>query len=101
MLAVPDHATRWTRPWREVTGFYRVYHSMRYVRRDLIVRLNRPVSDATLDRINAGFRTSFGRAESNGSEGGPQEANEPDLAELPATAVPIRPPWSFAFPSND
>src|SRR5207247_6585716 len=30
----------------EVLGFYRVYHSMRYVRKDLIVRLNRPVSDA-------------------------------------------------------
>src|SRR5262249_43833042 len=29
---------------REVTGFYRVYHSMRYVKDTLVLRLKRPLS---------------------------------------------------------
>jgi predicted Rossmann-fold nucleotide-binding protein len=67
----------------EVTGFYRVYHSMRYVRKDLIVRLNRPVSDATLDRINAEFKDIIWEGRIERVEADPQEANEPDLADFP------------------
>ncbi len=37
---------------REVVGFYRVYHSMRYVGDDLVLRLKRPVSTVTLQRLN-------------------------------------------------
>jgi uncharacterized protein (TIGR00730 family) len=36
----------------EVRQFYRVYHSMRYVGSDLILRLRRPVSQETLERIH-------------------------------------------------
>jgi len=39
----------------EITRFYRVYHSQRYVGDDLILRLNRPVSPVTLERINDEF----------------------------------------------
>ena len=35
-------------PVAEIVNFYRVYHSMRYVRGDLVLRLNRTISDATL-----------------------------------------------------
>lgn len=68
---------------REVTDFYRVYHSMRYVRGDLVLRLRRPLAPATLDRINAGFRdiVSGGAFEQTGML--PQEANEPTIADLP------------------
>jgi uncharacterized protein (TIGR00730 family) len=68
---------------REVTDFYRIYHSMRYVRGDLVLRLRRPVTEATLERINAEFRDiiSGGRFEQTGML--PQEANEPTLADLP------------------
>lgn len=67
----------------EVTGFYRVYHSMRYVRKDLVVRLNRPIPDALLDRLNAEFKDILweGTIERSGPD--PLEANEPDLAHLP------------------
>ncbi len=37
---------------REVVQFYRVYHSMRYVGDELVMRLERPISSATLQRIN-------------------------------------------------
>jgi len=68
---------------REITGFYRVYHSMRYVRGDLVLRLNQPLSDACMRRIRHDFADIL--------EGGdfvqtgmlPQEVNEPHLAELP------------------
>jgi uncharacterized protein (TIGR00730 family) len=67
----------------EVTGFYRVYHSMRYVRKDLVVRLNRPISDATLERINAEFKDIVWEGGIERADPDPQEANEPDLAGLP------------------
>ncbi|MCK4342855.1 MAG: LOG family protein [Phycisphaerae bacterium] len=40
---------------REVLQFYRVYHSMRYVGEHLVLRLLRPISDATLERLNDEF----------------------------------------------
>src|SRR5207244_6264990 len=39
----------------EVLGFYRVYHSMRYVKGDLVLRLQRPLSDATLAHLRTEF----------------------------------------------
>src|SRR5205085_2598003 len=36
---------------KEVTGFYRVYHSMRYVRGDLVLRLRARLTDRLLDHI--------------------------------------------------
>ena len=35
-----------------IVQFYRVYHSMRYVGDELVLRLQRPISDATLEQIN-------------------------------------------------
>src|SRR6185295_857057 len=40
----------------EILGFYRVYHSMRYVKGDLVVRLNRVIGDATLAKVRADFK---------------------------------------------
>jgi hypothetical protein len=39
----------------EITGFYRVYHSSRFVGDDLVIRLNGPVSAETLSQINEEF----------------------------------------------
>src|SRR5438552_13098159 len=40
----------------EVLNFYRVYHSMRYVRGDLVLRLQTPLSEATLERLRSDFK---------------------------------------------
>ena len=40
---------------RVVRDFYRVYHSMRYVDDELILRLERPISDQRLARLNDEF----------------------------------------------
>jgi uncharacterized protein (TIGR00730 family) len=68
----------------EVVRFYRVYHSMRYVRGDLVLRLQRELSPATMGRLATEF------ADIVSGSGGftqtamlPQEANEPALAHLP------------------
>jgi hypothetical protein len=39
-----------------IDGFYRVFHSMRYVDDRLVLRLESPVGDETLHRLNVEFR---------------------------------------------
>jgi uncharacterized protein (TIGR00730 family) len=67
----------------EVLGFYRVYHSMRYVHKDLVVRLNRPISEATLDQLNANFRDILWEGRIERAEADLHESNEPELQHLP------------------
>lgn len=43
----------------EVLRFYRRYHSSRYVRDNLVIRLNAPLPSADLERIAAEFRPLF------------------------------------------
>lgn len=40
---------------REITGFYRVYHSSRYVDEFLVLRLNQALDARLMDRLNAEF----------------------------------------------
>src|SRR5262249_45611421 len=40
---------------REIQGFYRNYHSSRFVNWRLVIRLQTPVSDQLLDRLNTEF----------------------------------------------
>jgi uncharacterized protein (TIGR00730 family) len=67
----------------EITGFYRVYHSMRYVKGDLVLRLQRPLSEPLLERIRREFADIVvsGTFEQIGAL--PAEANDPHLAALP------------------
>ena len=67
----------------EVLGFYRVYHSMRYVRGDLVLRLQRPLSEATLERLRGEFRDIVKAGTLEQTNALPEEANEPDLAKMP------------------
>ncbi|OWK38527.1 LOG family protein [Fimbriiglobus ruber] len=67
----------------EVTGFYRVYHSMRYVRGNLVLRLQHRVPPAALDRIRADFKDIAVSGTFEQTDMLPPEANEPTLAHLP------------------
>jgi uncharacterized protein (TIGR00730 family) len=40
---------------KEMIGFYRVFHSMRYVRNNLVLRLNSPLSEEVLEEVNTRF----------------------------------------------
>jgi uncharacterized protein (TIGR00730 family) len=67
---------------REILGFYRIYHSMRFVRRDLVLRLQKPLSDGVLKDINMEYRDILRSGSFEQSTALPEEANEPHLAHL-------------------
>jgi uncharacterized protein (TIGR00730 family) len=67
----------------EVLNFYRVYHSMRYVGGELVLRLQRKLPEPLLDFIRREFADIV---ESGTFEQGPAlaaEANDPQLIDLP------------------
>lgn len=67
----------------EVLRFYRRYHSMRYVKNKLVLRLKRPLDDAELDQINTFFPDilTAGQFEQVAALG--EERDELQLAALP------------------
>jgi hypothetical protein len=67
----------------EVLRFFRVYHSMRYVKQKLVFRLNQPLHQLMLDRINAEFADLLSEGAYEQGEALPGEKDEPDLAHLP------------------
>jgi uncharacterized protein (TIGR00730 family) len=67
----------------EVLTFYRVYHSMRYVGDDLVLRLQHPLSEALLERIREEFAEIVVAGTFEQTAALPAEANETHLANLP------------------
>ncbi len=68
----------------EVVRFYRVFHSMRYVRKDLALRLHHPLSETLLEQI----RDEFADIVENGTfrqltEAHPGEAQDEHIRHLP------------------
>jgi uncharacterized protein (TIGR00730 family) len=68
---------------RTVCDFYRVYHSMRYVHDELILRLQRPLSGQTLTRLNADFADILASGQIQQVAALPEEEGElPDKPRL-------------------
>ncbi len=67
----------------EIMGFYRVYHSMRYVGPDLVIRLSRPLPAPAFRRLRAGFGDILSGGTFRLSSALPGEEDEPGLAALP------------------
>jgi uncharacterized protein (TIGR00730 family) len=67
----------------EIQRFYRVYHSMRYVNGDLVLRLQHRLDEALLDRLRGEFADiiAAGTLEQTGAL--PEEANDTHVADLP------------------
>lgn len=67
----------------EITRFYRRYHSMRYVRDELVIRLEAPLSPEELETLNEDFAdlVMAGRIESTTAL--PPEADDPEICHLP------------------
>ena len=67
----------------EITGFYRVYHSTRYVGDQLVIRLVSRLSDVAVVAIARDFRdiTVTGGFVQRGAL--PEERDEPEIAHLP------------------
>jgi uncharacterized protein (TIGR00730 family) len=71
----------------EVMNFYRVYHSMRYVSGDLVLRLKHKLSDETMKHLNAEFADILVAGTFEQSEALPQEANEAHISHLPRLRI--------------
>ena len=67
----------------EMLRFYRVYHSMRYVRTNLVFRLRRPLEEARLEEINERFADILVDGKFTLGEPLADERDEADLIELP------------------
>ncbi len=61
-----------------IDGFYRVFHSMRYVDGRLVLRLETDVSDATLQRLNAEFSDVLVEGEIERTTALPPEVEDDD-----------------------
>jgi uncharacterized protein (TIGR00730 family) len=67
----------------EVLDFYRVYHSMRYVRQDLVLRLQKSLTPALLESIRVEFADIIRGGTFEQTAALPAEATDPHLAHLP------------------
>jgi uncharacterized protein (TIGR00730 family) len=69
--------------------FYSTYHSMRYVKEGIIIRLKRDLSDAAVKKLNLDFADFFhlGKIKKTGPI--PEELNEPELSDLPRLFFPF------------
>jgi uncharacterized protein (TIGR00730 family) len=67
----------------EVLNFYRVYHSMRYVGGNLVLRLQHALSDTLLERLRREFADLLQGGTFEQTAALPAEANDPHLAALP------------------
>ncbi|HYV34519.1 MAG TPA: LOG family protein [Gemmataceae bacterium] len=68
---------------QEVLRFYRVYHSMRYVRDELVLRLHKPLTPEVLEKLRHDFADIVVRGTIEPSPALPAEVSDPHLAELP------------------
>ncbi len=68
---------------QEIRNFYRVYHSMRYVKGKLVVRMLQPPSPQLLERIRADFKDIVPYGTFELTNAFPDEANDTGLENLP------------------
>jgi uncharacterized protein (TIGR00730 family) len=67
----------------EVLQFFRVYHSMRYVKQDLVFRLQEPLHPLLLEAINREFVDLVSDGGFQQREALPLERDETDIAHFP------------------
>jgi hypothetical protein len=67
----------------EVIGFYRNFHSYRWVGQRLVIRILRRLTQAGLDKLNADFFGVCINCQIQQMAALPEEQDEPDIAELP------------------
>lgn len=72
-----------------ISHFYRVYHSMRFVRQNLVIRLKKKLDPKVVAAINKEFSFLSVGEPMRLSEPLPEEINEPELKKLPRLVFPF------------
>jgi uncharacterized protein (TIGR00730 family) len=67
----------------EILNFYRIYHSMRYVGGDLVLRLHKTLSAQALERLNTDFADIVVSGSITQTKALPAEVEERAIADLP------------------
>lgn len=67
----------------EVVSFYKVFHSIRYVKGKLVIRLNKPLSEAQVRSLNDGFPDILLNGKIMCCEPLPDEVRDKDNLKLP------------------
>jgi uncharacterized protein (TIGR00730 family) len=67
----------------EIVHFYKNYHSVRWVGRQLVLRISQPLADKSLVDINKQFRDLVREGQITQGSALHQEQNEPEIAHLP------------------
>ena len=73
----------------EIKTFYSNYHSYRFVKRDLVIRLNRPPPLALIERLNSEFRDILREGNVRQTEPLRVETDEPGTLHLHRLLVPF------------
>jgi uncharacterized protein (TIGR00730 family) len=66
-----------------ITRFYRNYRSYRWVGPRMVIRLSSPLSEFAVEKLNADFDDIIEKGRILQGRALPEEANEPDIADLP------------------
>ncbi|TAL12790.1 MAG: TIGR00730 family Rossman fold protein [Nitrospirae bacterium] len=72
----------------EIDGFYRNYHSSRFVKARLVLRLRHPLTPVQVDDLNLRFAHLCPDGKIEQRPALPEEADEPELLALPRLVVP-------------
>jgi uncharacterized protein (TIGR00730 family) len=73
----------------EIKTFYSNFHSYRFVRQDLVIRLNHRPTQELIDRLNQSFADILTGGEITATEALPDEANDPGTIDLHRLRVPF------------
>jgi len=66
----------------EITSYYRNFHSYRFVKQDLVIRLNHAPSSELIDRLNRDFADIVTDGKVRETDRLPEEADDPDTLHL-------------------
>ncbi|HSF58131.1 MAG TPA: TIGR00730 family Rossman fold protein [Candidatus Binatia bacterium] len=73
----------------EIKTFYRNFHSYRFVRHDLVIRLNHPPAPALIDTLNQTFPDILKGGKILRTDPPAEEADDPSALHLPRLRVPF------------
>lgn len=72
-----------------IEKFYRVFHSMRFVKKLSVLRLKKKPSEKLMKKLQSEFGFLAGGDQIQLTGALPEEANEPEIAELPRLVLPF------------